>query len=220
MRTARGIEVRSESANGFSPFPVIDVSRDVAYVQRPLTESRSPVRSIAPAVIVSDDIESGTVLVDRDESVSSLVTDLDLEPDDTADLAVLDKGKDPFDERMSGCEEVDRVVVHGFFAIERSDVARSARHTRKVVNERFISQFDRVRSPAARVLDGEPQSRADGDNHALVQRIELRWDTREQIGAHIGTVRLTMELLIGGLSNARARRAGVADERLESRVTQ
>jgi hypothetical protein len=70
------------------------------------------------------------------------------------------------------------------------------------------------------VLDAEPQSGADGDNHALVQRIEVRWDTREQIGAHIGTVRLTMELLIGGLSNTRARRAGVADERLESRVSQ
>ena len=178
MRTARGIEVRGESPKGLGPFPVVDVRRHVVRAQRPPTESRGPVRSSAPAVIVSDDIESGTVLVDRDESVSSVVTDLHLEPYDTADLAVLDKGKDSFDERMSGCEEVDRVVVHGFLAIERSDVARPARHARKVVNQRFISQFDRVRSPAARVLDGEPQSRADGDNHALVQRVEVRWDTR------------------------------------------
>ena len=202
MRTARGIEARGESADGIGPFPVIDVSRDLAYAQGPLTKSRGPVRSIARTVIVSDDIESGTVLVNRNESVSSVVTDLDLEPYDTADLAVFDKGKDPFDERMSGCEEVDRLVVHGFFAIERSNVARSAGHARKIVNERFISQLDRVRSPAARVLDGEPQSGADGYYHVLVQRIEVRRDTREQIGTHIGAVRLTMELLIGGLSNA------------------
>ena len=51
------------------------------------------------------------------------LADLNLEPGDTAEVALFEVGKDPFYERMPGGEEVDGLLLHRLLAVERADIA-------------------------------------------------------------------------------------------------
>ena len=113
---------------------------------------------------------------------------------------------------MPGGEEIDGLVFHCLFAIERADVARPAGDSRQTVDQRPVAELDREDPVASRALDGEPQADACRDHDLLVERVELRGDAREDACGHVGSVRVAMELLVGRFADARARRVGVADQ--------
>src|SRR6185436_5035916 len=92
---------------------------------------------------------------------------------------VLEIGEHPLDERVPGREEVDRLIFHGFLAIEGADIRGSTRHAWQAVDEGLAAELDGEDLAAAQVLDAKPEARAGAGDDALGQRVKVRRHARE-----------------------------------------
>ena len=122
-------------------------------------------------------------------------------------MVLTDTMQRTFDELVSGGEEVDRLVLDRLLAIERPHPRRSARYAREAVDERFVAELDRISPTSAPPFAAEPKPAARFQHDALDRLIEIRRHARQDARPHLRTVRIAMELLIGGLLDARPRGA-------------
>lgn len=168
------------------------------------SERPRPVRPQTPSTVECDDLELRPVFVDQDHPPAGFARDLEFQTRDASFRIFLEVHQQAFDERVPGCEEIDRLVFNRVLAIERAHEGRSRRHAREAVDERLVAELDCVSATSADLLDVEPQSRSGADDDLLDEGVEAGWNASEDGRTELGAIRLAMQLAIRRFVDARA----------------
>ena len=217
MRATGGIELRTETTDHAPPVVVCGIrGHHGPGLNGSLTDGLGPVHPRLTGGVKGDHLECRTVLVDGDEPVTGFMTDVHLEPHDSANRAVFVVGEDAFNQRMARREKVDGLVLDRFLTVERADIARARRNPGQGVHECAIADLDREHAVRPRLRDGEPEANRRRDDHFLVELIEFRREAAQNRRGHSRAIGVAMQLLIRGFANASAARMGFGNQRVEA----
>src|SRR4029453_6697112 len=117
-------------------------------------------------------------LVEGEEREAARAGHPDVQDGDASERRLLEMGEDALDERVAGGEEIQRLLLDRFPAIERAEEARSALYAGQAVHDGLVPEIQGEDAPPALALHLESDPLAGGHDDVFVERVELRGDAR------------------------------------------